>query len=109
MLSIGRRARKVEDNVETLRAYVEQLQNIPFLNGQPVGAVIPAGSTFAEVRHSLDRPYLGALIVGMDAFELLVVLSADRAEAAGVDVSKFLVVLSDSPVVQDTTVNLWVF
>jgi hypothetical protein len=107
--TIGRRARKAEESIESLRAFCEQLSDLTILYGQHVQETIALGQDNVLIRHSLGRPYAGGFIVGQDDAAPLVVLVPEVAEQGGVDVSKFVAVVCTGPVLADTLVRVWVY
>lgn len=102
---LGRPGATPADEQATLRAYLEQFRDLPFLNGALVTATVKAGQQSATVRHGLKRSFTGAVSWGSSTG---VASGTTTPEATAEPASSLIVTLAAVAGV-DTTVKLWVF
>jgi hypothetical protein len=73
--------RKASLTVETAGALLRRLSANPWLYGTEVTVTIPAGETFASVRHGLGRGMNGAVVVGATSADVAVSVDLPGADA----------------------------
>lgn len=97
-------------DVNTLRRYVEQFKDIAIMRGQIVDFEIPAGDLFTSVRHSLQRAYVGAVVVGQSVNGGVVFALDPTSATTDVDITTHVRFgITDAPFGAPLRVRAWIF
>ena len=98
-----------DDDAGSLRRFLEQLDQIPFLIGNEIAAVVPSGVQYVIAPHGLGRAYKGFMLWSVSYPVAAFAQSSRSASIATIDVSKNVLIYLDSVVGFDVTVTGWVF
>lgn len=90
--------------------YLEQLDQIPLLNGKLVDFDFGSGATAIVVKHGLGRTFRGAFVVSQSIATLsLVIASAAVVERSGLADPKLALIVACVGSSTTMTGQLWVF
>ena len=98
-----------DDDAGSLRRFAEQ-QTQPFLSGNEITTVVPAGVPYVVAPHGLGRVYKGFMLWSVSYPVSAFAQDPKSAAIALVDVGQNVLIYLDAAVVGfDVTVNGWVF
>lgn len=95
--------RRSNMDVGTLTTAINTLSRSAMMAGSVVTVSIATGESSGTVRHTLGRPMTGAIVIGVS--DTTQIPSVATPSGTGLTVTVDL----NTPVADDTTVNLWVF
>lgn len=108
-----RRKPTSDEAVLELQVHAEQFDKLPITNGQLITMVVADSAMGGVGRHTLGRPYKGAIIVGLTAdvapFSMFAVSETNAASRAGLDTANFVQVGTNDVTLSPHTLTLWIF